>query len=151
MEVVSVRFLYNLVPTTVQRTSLSFRGVCCWCGWLGQKKGSHLCWLGFQEVVHHLHYSVQLTVLPAEKCSIRAIGCHHSRVNRALNMLPQETTKLPFPKVDRAYGVKQTRNKQKNPNPTHTTHKKKSRKTPPPLQLLAPTLFTYCCTQGIYI
>lgn len=32
---------------------------------------------------------------------------HRSRVTGALNTLPRETTKLPFPKVDRAYGVKQ--------------------------------------------
>lgn len=80
----------------------------------------------------------QLTVLPAEKCSIRAIGCHHSRVNRALNTLPREATKLPFPKVDRAYGVKQTlcwekqANKEinKKPNSTHTTHKKNPEEAP---------------------
>lgn len=68
-------------------------------------------------------------------------------------MLPQETTKLPLPKLDIAYGVKQSKHcvekdkqtkkqtNKKNPNPTHTTHKKKkSSRTPPPLRLLALTL-----------
>lgn len=47
----------------------------------------------------------QLTVLPAMKYSIRAVNCHRSRVDGALNVLSQETTKSPFPKMDRAYGV----------------------------------------------
>lgn len=42
----------------------------------------------------------QFIVLPATKYSIRAINCHHSRVNGAQKLLPQETTKLPFLKKD---------------------------------------------------
>jgi len=47
----------------------------------------------------------QLTVLPATKYSTGAINCHRSHVNGALNVLPQETKKLPFPKMDSAYNA----------------------------------------------
>lgn len=40
----------------------------------------------------------QLTVLPATTLGVRAITCHRSHVNEALNVLSQETTELPFQK-----------------------------------------------------
>lgn len=40
----------------------------------------------------------QLTVLPATTLGVRAITCHRSHVNEALNVLSQETTELPFHK-----------------------------------------------------
>lgn len=92
--------------------------------------GSQLCWLGFREAAHCFHYP---TAYCASSNKRQSITCHSTRVNGALNVLPQETAKLPFLKW------------------TVLTVQFGEGKKPPAAQLLALTLFTYCCTQGIYI
>lgn len=91
-----------------------------------KRRESHLRWQDFWEVAHHLHYAATAYCASSNKYSIRATNCHHSRVNGALNVLPQETTKSPFPKMDRAYSViwKKTPNHIPPNNNTTTTPKK---------------------------
>lgn len=55
--------------------------------------GSQLCWLGFREAAHCFHYP---TAYCASSNKRQSITCHSTHVNGALNVLPQETAKLPF-------------------------------------------------------
>lgn len=107
-------------------------------GGLDRRRGSHLRWLGFQEVPHHLlcfatahcasrnqvqHQSHQLSPLPFQWSPERAAT---------------ETTESAVPKTDRAYSVtcgnKKKKNFFKSPSPLTTMH--------PPQEKLPPNMTT---------
>jgi len=93
--------------------------------------------MGISAVLTGLPRSSSLLPLPHSLLCFQqqrqSITCHRTRVNGALNVLPQETAKLPFLKW------------------TVLTVQFGEGKKNPPAQLLALALLTYCCTQGIYI
>lgn len=127
-------------------------------GGLDQRWGSHLLRPGFREVVHHLHYTARAYCASSNEIQhqshqLSPLPCRWSAGHAATG-----NDKITLSKNGQGLqyylGEKKKRRKQVTHTfPTNNKKKAPNKKTKTTLtsQLLALALFTYRCTEGIYI